>query len=102
MREAVQTAIRPRVRHARHSIFAEGASAGLAGAAAVALWFFIYDLIIGAPFRTPALLGAALFRSAHDWRAVEVAPSIVLKYTVFHVVVFALLGWALAGLLALA
>ena len=87
---------------ARPSIFTEGALAGLAGAAVVALWFFIYDLMIGAPLRTPALLGSALFRSAHDWHAVQVTSGIVLKYTVVDVIAFLLLGWAIAGLLALA
>src|SRR5215469_11363971 len=36
----------------------EGLIAGLAGAAAVAVWFLLYDLAAGVPFRTPALLGA--------------------------------------------
>jgi len=34
------------------------------------LWFFIADLAAGAPLRTPALLGAAVFGqgSEGDWR----------------------------------
>jgi hypothetical protein len=45
----------------RHGILHEGILVGLAGAAAVAIWFFLYDLALATPFRTPALLGAVLF-----------------------------------------
>jgi hypothetical protein len=99
---ALESRTAPRAQRDRTSILVEGALAGLGAAAAVAVWFFVYDLMIGAPFRTPALLGAALFRSAHDWNAVAIRPSIVLQYTMVHVGAFLLLGWTVAGLLALA
>ena len=38
----------------------EGIIAGLIAAAIVAVWFLIYDAARGQPFRTPALLGAAV------------------------------------------
>src|SRR6266481_4682276 len=44
----------------RERILYEGMLVGLAGAIAVAVWFFVYDVAEGTPFRTPALLGAAL------------------------------------------
>ena len=54
---------------------------GLAGAVAVAVWFFLYDLTAATPFRTPALLGAALFEGLRDTAMLTIAPGIVLKYT---------------------
>ena len=83
------------------SVLREGLLAGLAGAAAVALWFFVHDLLAGEPLRTPALLGAALFGGIRQPSAAGVHAALVLKYTVVHVVVFALFGWLVAGLLAL-
>jgi hypothetical protein len=85
----------------RERILYEGALVGLAGAAAVALWFFLYDLAAGTPFRTPALLGAALFEGLRDAAALTITPGIVLKYTVVHGLVFLVFGVAAAGLFAL-
>ena len=79
----------------------EGIAAGLAGAGAVALWFFVRDLLIGEPLRTPALLGAALFGGMREPSEAAITTALVLKYSVVHVGVFALFGWALAALLAL-
>jgi hypothetical protein len=80
----------------------EGALAGLAGAAAVAAWFLLYDLAAGVPFRTPALLGAALFHGLRDAGALVITVPGVLQYTVVHVLAFVAFGWLAAGLLALA
>ena len=83
-------------------VMREGLVAGLGGAAAVALWFLLYDLAAGAPLRTPALLGAALFHGLRDPGALVVTLPVVLQYTAVHGLVFVLFGWATAGLLALA
>jgi hypothetical protein len=80
----------------------EGAFIGLAGAAAVALWFLIYDLAAGVPLRTPALLGAALFEGLRDPSALVITPMLVLKYTIVHGIVFVAFGVVAAGLFALA
>ena len=80
----------------------EGALVGLAGAAAVAVWFLIYDLAAGMPLRTPALLGAALFEGLRDPSALVITPMLVLKYTIVHGIVFVAFGIASAGLFALA
>lgn len=79
----------------RRKVLQEGILVGLAGAAAVAAWFFVLDLITATPFRTPALLGAVLFDGLRDPAALTVTPGIVLKYSVIH-------GLAVAGLFALA
>jgi len=80
----------------------EGLIAGLAGAVAVAVWFLLYDLAAGVPFRTPALLGATVFHGLRDPSALVVTLPLVLQYTAVHGLVFILFGWAVAALLALA
>jgi len=80
----------------------EGLVAGLVGAAAVAVWFLLYDLAAGAPFRTPALLGAAVLEGLRDPRALVITAPLVLKYTVIHGAAFVTFGWLAAWLLALA
>src|SRR5207244_5513308 len=79
----------------------EGLVAGLLGAAAVALWFLIYDTVAGVPLRTPALLGAALFHGLRDPAALVITTPLVLEYTFFHGLAFILFGWLAAGLGAL-
>jgi hypothetical protein len=86
----------------RERILYEGILVGLAGAAAVAVWFFLYDLATATPFRTPALLGAVLFEGLRDTATLTIAPGIVLKYTAVHGLVFLVFGVAAAGLFALA
>ena len=85
----------------RRSIIREGIVVGLAGATAVAVWFLLYDLAAGVPFRTPALLGAAIFDGLRDPAALVITPALVLKYTVLHGLAFLAFGIAAAGLFAL-
>ena len=63
----------------RDRVLYEGVLVGLAGAAAVAIWFFLYDLALATPFRTPALLGAVLFEGLRDPAALTITPGVVLK-----------------------
>ena len=85
----------------RRSLIREGIGVGLAGAVAVAAWFLLYDLAAGVPFRTPALLGAAIFDGLRDPAALVITPALVLKYTVLHGLAFLAFGIAAAGLFAL-
>ena len=48
------------MRTAQHSIVREGLIAGILGATAVAVWFFVVDLISGRPLFTPRVLGEGL------------------------------------------
>jgi hypothetical protein len=80
----------------------EGIWAGLLGAAAVALWFLVYDTAAGMPLRTPALLGAALFHGLREPSALQITLPLVLQYTIVHGAAFVAFGIAAAGLLALA
>ena len=86
----------------RSKVLREGVLVGLAGATAVALWFLVYDLAAGRPFRTPALLGAALLHGLRDPADLIVTPGLVLECTLVHGVLFVLFGWAAAGLFTLA
>ena len=82
-------------------IVREGIVVGLAGAAAVAVWFLVADLAAGTPFRTPALLGAAFFEHLRDPAALVISPGLVVAYTVAHGLAFIGFGLAVAGLFAL-
>lgn len=80
-----------------HPLIAEGLKVGLVGAAAVALWFLVVDIASGAPLRTPAALGSAVFLGASSAAEVAVTPAVVAAYTVLHLVVFGLLGIGFAA-----
>ena len=73
-----------------HSVVREGVVAGVLGATAVAVWFFVVDLIGGRPLFTPAALGEGLlsvFGSSPEPHAVN-----IIAYTIFHYAVFILVG----------
>ena len=69
----------------------EGVRAGLLGAATVAIWFFIVDLVMGRPLYTPATLGEALMTILGPLDG-EGTLQFTLLYTLFHVVVFMVFG----------
>jgi hypothetical protein len=69
-----------------HNVFREGAVAGIIGATAVAVWFFIVDLIGGRPLYTPTTLGAGLL--SVFGQSPEPAAVNVIAYTIFHYATF--------------
>jgi hypothetical protein len=77
-----------------HGLVREGIVTGLLGAAAVALWFLVVDVLGGRPLYTPALLGAVLAGSADPAIAAESGfrPSYAALYSVAHLAAFAALG----------
>jgi len=89
-------------RHRPGHAVREGITIGLLGAMAVMLAFFIADVAAGVPFRTPALLGAALFHGARDPADGVITVSNVLGYTVVHLLTFIAFGLGVSGLFALA
>ena len=91
---------RPR-RRAGH-VVREGITVGLIGAAVAMVLFLLVDLAAGAPLRTPAMLGAALFHGARGAGEVVITTPLVLGYTAVHLAGFALFGLAVSGLFALA
>jgi hypothetical protein len=77
---------------ARTRIWKDGVTAGLLGAAGVALWFLAVDLIAGRPFFTPAFLGRAIFSALGRGIENHGMTYFVIAYSAFHVVAFAVLG----------
>lgn len=72
-------------------VWKEGMIAGLLGAAGVAFWFLIVDLLARRPFWTPATLGQGTFSvlgKGIDWSPMQY----VVGYSILHVAVFLLMG----------
>jgi hypothetical protein len=65
---------------------------GLVGAAAVALWFLVLDIVRGRPFYTPGALGSLLFLGAASPAEVRVGAALIAAYTVLHLAAFAGVG----------
>lgn len=87
------------MRDSNARIVVDGAIAGMLGAAAVAVWFLIFDAARGSPLETPALLAATLL---HGLRIAPAAGSLLqltAEYTVLHVSAFVVFGVAGAMLL---
>lgn len=80
-------------------IFQEGLTAGLIGAVVVAAWFLAYDLAMGEAFKTPLLLGEAIFNNAAPATPDTMAP-LIIAYTVIHFLGFIGFGLAVAILMA--
>lgn len=78
-----------------HSTFREGLITGAIGALIVAAWFFIVDTAGGQPFHTPNALGKIFSRGELTPDVRRIVPEVVLGYTVFHFIVFALVGMGL-------
>jgi hypothetical protein len=81
-----------------HPLVNEGVVTGVLGATAVAMWFLALDVAAGAPLRTPAALGSALFLGAQGMAEVRTGLGVVAGYTILHVAVFAVSGIGLAGM----
>jgi hypothetical protein len=82
------------------TVLREGVTAGLLGAAVVALWFLIFDALRGRPLLTPALLGAAVFQGVRDPADVPLALGPILGYTILHGLAFVAFGVIAAALIA--
>jgi hypothetical protein len=65
-----------------------GLIAGLLGAAALAAWFLVIDLIRAQPFHTPAFVASSLSGLGH----VQASPGLLAMYTALHFAAFILIG----------
>jgi hypothetical protein len=83
------------------SILKEGIVAGLIGAATVAVWFFVFDLLRGRPFLTPGVLGAFVFYGGNTAVGAEPALGPILGYTVLHGLAFIAFGVMAATIMAM-
>jgi hypothetical protein len=72
----------------------EGVVSGIIGGGIVAVWFLVYDVVIGHPFHTPALLGAIVFNWMHQPGTFAISAALVLGYTVLHFFAFIMFGIA--------
>lgn len=70
----------------------KGLVTGLIGAGAVALCFFVLDIVTGRPFYTPAALGSLLFLGATSPTEVHVGVAVIAAYTLLHLALFAGMG----------
>lgn len=89
-------------RHAPHPVFRDGVIAGLIGATAIAVWFFVVDLVAGQPLFTPTTLGRAVFSVLGTVPETESPIVHVLAYTAFHYAAFIALGIVAASVVRLA
>ena len=84
-------------------VLREGVVGGLIGATVVALWFLVFDVVQGAPLRTPTVLGRviagiALGRGMPDpYAGIALAP--IAGYTVLHGLGFVVIGLIAAFLI---
>ena len=77
----------------RHNSLREGIIAGIIGATAIAVWFAVIDIVSGQPFHTPSILGAGLISVLGKPPMMpDTVGFHVFIYTVFHYVVFAIVG----------
>jgi hypothetical protein len=86
-------------------IYLQGIVAGVIGAATVAIWFFIVDIVSGRPFYTPNVLGTALFRHGAGLDqpdSLAISFEMVLFYTWVHGLAFCVIGGLASKLLAVA
>jgi len=86
---------------AGRSALREGIVAGLIGAAVVALWFFVFDILRGRPFLTPSLLGSLVFLGINAPAAGSPAVGPILGYTILHGLAFVAFGIVAATMLAM-
>lgn len=84
---------------AEHRIVREGIVSGLIGAAVVAFWFLLFDLLRVQPFFTPGALGSALFLGATSSDAVVVNAGTVIGYTLVHLGAFIVTGLIAAAVM---
>jgi uncharacterized membrane protein YphA (DoxX/SURF4 family) len=75
-----------------HPVLREGTIAGVIGATAVAVWFFVVDLITGQFLFTPTTLGHALLTVLQPAPADIPPVALVIAYTVFHYLAFIGIG----------
>ncbi|MBT8398477.1 MAG: hypothetical protein HKO65_06395 [Gemmatimonadetes bacterium] len=70
----------------------EALSTGLLGAATVAVWFFLVDLVSGTPLQTPGILGSAVFLGISAPDEAVINATTVGLYSLLHGAVFFLVG----------
>ena len=86
----------------RHELLREGLITGLIGAAVVAVWFLIIDLVQGRPLATPSVLGQVILYRLSTPVITPPDTAAVIAYTLLHIGAFVLFGIAVTHLVHLA
>jgi len=82
-------------------IIEHGVLAGMIGAAVVAVWFLLFDVLLREPFYTPSLIGSVLFLGLDVHMVTGVNTSMVFAYTGLHGALFLIAGTAIAWMFSL-
>jgi hypothetical protein len=82
----------------RHDLLREGLITGLIGAAVVAAWFLVIDLVQGRPLSTPSVLGQVILYRLTTPVVTPPDAGAVIAYTLLHVGAFVLFGIAVTQL----
>ncbi len=82
----------------RNGILREGTMAGVLGATAVAAWFFVVDIALRHPFRTPIELGRGFFTLFGQTTNRNTDLLVIIGYTVFHYLAFIIAGIIVAAI----
>ena len=85
-----------------HSLVREGFISGMIGAAVVAGWFLITDMMQGRPLATPNVLGQIILFQNSNPIVTPAEPAPVLAYTLFHLGAFVIFGILLTEIIHLA
>jgi hypothetical protein len=75
-----------------HPTLTRGIVTGLWGAAAVAVWFLLLDVLLRRPLYTPAALGGAFLLGSSQGGEVSVNLGVIAAYTVAHTGAFIVAG----------
>ncbi len=79
----------------------DGILTGILGAAVVAIWYLIADIVArGTPFYTPSLLGSVAFAGMDASEVTGVDGAALFAYTGLHGLLFLCAGFALAWMFA--
>lgn len=104
------TSVPPAVSSAEElsKLYREGIIAGIIGAATIAIWFLLVDVVNGRPLYTPTLLGTALFKRGAGLAALASPESLpidfemVLMFSFVHGLTFVVIGGTVSRMLGVA
>ncbi|MDP3936836.1 MAG: hypothetical protein Q8R92_01725 [Deltaproteobacteria bacterium] len=82
-------------------IIEHGVVAGMIGAAVVAIWFLLFDVLLREAFYTPSLIGSVIFQDLDVHLVTGVNTSMVFAYSGLHGAAFLIAGTVLAWMFSL-
>ncbi len=82
----------------RYPVLYDGVITGVVGAAVVAIWFLLIDMMTSTPFATPAALGSAVLLGASNPGEIQFRLGVILAYSFLHLGAFLAVGITFAWL----